>query len=47
MVTKADWFTDFIAKRHEQLIDRLDAALLWAIARCEDNKRTCSIEKKL
>jgi transposase len=47
LVIKAEWFTDFIAKSREQLIARLDQALLWAMGRRKDNQRTCSIEKKL
>lgn len=40
---KNEWFTDFIAKSQEQLIDRLDKALLWAINRKENNRKTCRI----
>jgi hypothetical protein len=40
---KAEWFTDFIAKNHEQLLARLDQALNWLIARTEDNQTTAAI----
>ena len=43
LVIKAEWFTDFIAKTPDQLIARLDQALLWALQRTESNKTTCSI----
>jgi transposase len=43
LLIKAEWFTDFIAKTPEQLLSRLDSALLWAMERDNDNKRTCSI----
>ena len=42
-VIKKEWFTDFIAKSQEQLIKRLDQALLWAIGREEENQKTCKI----
>ncbi len=47
MVIKAEWFSDFIAKSTEQLIERLDAALLWAMDRTENNKQTCNNRKNL
>jgi transposase len=43
LIMKAAWFTDFFAKTREQLIERLDKALLWIMERQTDNKRTCSI----
>jgi transposase len=43
LLIKAEWFTDFIAKNREQLIERLDQALLWVINRKEHNQQTCSI----
>lgn len=43
LVIKAHWFSDFVAKDKEQLIDRLDKALLWAINRKAENQLTCSI----
>ncbi len=45
LLLKAEWFTDFIAKNRQQLIDRLDQALLWVINRSTDNQRTCSLDK--
>jgi transposase len=43
LLTKAEWFSDFIAKTKEDLIKRLDQALLWIIGRQELNKKTCFI----
>jgi transposase len=43
LLMKAQWFADFIAKDKNQLIERLDKALLWAINRKKSNKNTCSI----
>jgi transposase len=47
LVIKAEWFTDFIAKNREALIQRLDAALLWAMNRNQRNQSTCNIRKFL
>jgi transposase len=47
LLLKAYWFTDFIAKNREQLIERIDNALLWVMARQINNQRTCSITTKL
>jgi len=47
LLIKREWFTDYYAKTREQLIDRLDQALLWAIARGEKNSKTCSIKTKI
>ena len=44
---KDEWFSDFVAKTHQALIDRLDQALLWVIKRAADNKMTCTIKTKL
>lgn len=46
LVIKQVWFSDFVAKGRKQLIDRLDAALLWAIGREEGNRKTCTIKTK-
>jgi transposase len=46
-VIKREWFTDFIAKSTDQLIERLDKALLWATDRKEQNKKTCKIATSL
>jgi len=43
LVIKAEWFTDFVAKDLQGLIERIDKALLWALARTQDNQRTCAI----
>jgi len=46
LLMKAEWFTDFIAKTRDQLINRLDAALCWLVDRQVSNKITCSNPKK-
>ena len=43
LLLKAEWFTDFVAKTHDQLVERIDQALRWAITRGERNQSTCSI----
>ena len=43
LLIKNEWFSDFIAKTPEQLLGRLDQALLWAIGRQKANKKTCAI----
>jgi transposase len=43
LLIKAEWFSDFVAQERQELIARLDKALLWAISRQEENKRTCAI----
>jgi len=47
LIIKAEWFSDFTARNHEQLIERLDRALCWAIDRKQENQKTCSIRKEL
>jgi transposase len=47
LLVKAEWFSDFIAKTREALMDRLDLALRWVIGRAEDNQRTCRIKVEL
>ena len=47
MLIKAEFFNDFIARNRDQLIERLDTALIWAMARSDKNTKTCSIRKKL
>lgn len=44
---KDKWFSDFIARKMEQLTDRLDQALLWAIGRPEGNQALTTIKTKL
>jgi transposase len=46
-VLKAEWFSDFIAKTHDELLARLDVALRWVINRTQDNQTTCAITKRL
>lgn len=43
LLIKNEWFTDFIAKDRDALIERLDQALVWAMNRQVDNKITCAI----
>lgn len=43
LLIKNRWFSDFIARTLEQLLDRLDAALLWAMDRKQGNQKTCAI----
>lgn len=47
LALKDEFFSDFIAKNKQQLITRLDEALLWAMKRQGDNKRTCTIKTAL
>lgn len=47
LLVKAEWFSDFIAKTREALMDRLDLALRWVIDRAQDNQQTCRIKVKL
>lgn len=47
LLIKAEWFSDFIAKDYDQLIERIDKALMWAINRREGNTVTCAIKKEL
>lgn len=47
LLLKAEWFSDFIAKDREQLIERLDQALNWVIQRHSENQKTCSMRKFL
>ena len=44
LLIKAEWFTDFAANRSHRLVERLDQALLWAMARQEPNETTCAIK---
>jgi transposase len=43
LVIKAHWFSDFVAKTKEQLVARLDQALIRALNRKVQNQQTCSI----
>jgi transposase len=44
LLIKNEWFSDFIARTYEALLERLDMALRWAIARTSDNQITCAIQ---
>ncbi len=43
LLIKNEWFSDFIAKDIDQLIHRLDRALIWAMKRIKDNQITCAV----
>jgi transposase len=45
LLIKAEWFTDFFAKTRQQLLERIDQALLWVMNRNGDNQKTCSLER--
>jgi hypothetical protein len=45
VAAKAEWFTDFFAKTRQQLLERIDQALLWVMNRNGDNQKTCSLER--
>jgi transposase len=47
LLIKAEWFTNWIAKSHDELIHRLDQALLWVIGRNNENRKTCAIRTEL
>jgi transposase len=47
LLLKAEWFTDFVAKTREELMDRLDVALRWLIDRSDANQHTCHIKTEL
>lgn len=45
LVIKREWFTDFVAKDRQALIDRLDKALQWAMNNTLKNRKTCAIRQ--
>ena len=45
LLIKAEWFADFFAKNRQQLLERIDRALLWVMNRNGDNQKTCSLER--
>jgi putative transposase len=45
LLIKAAWFADFFAKNRDQLLDRIDQALLRVMNRPADNQYTCSLER--
>ncbi|MBD3177981.1 MAG: hypothetical protein GF320_22635, partial [Armatimonadia bacterium] len=47
LIIKAEWFSDFVAKTKDHLIERLDQAILWAMERGQANSKTCRIKDKL
>jgi transposase len=47
LLVKAEWFSDFIAKSRQALMDRLDRALRWVIERKQQNQQTCRIKVEL
>ena len=46
LIMKAEWFSDFVAKDTDQLIDRLCQALNPVVDRKTGNKKTCAIRTK-
>ena len=47
LLMKAEWFSNFFAKNMDDLIHRLDQALLWLIGRTSQNQKTCTIQTEL
>lgn len=47
LLIKGQWFSDFVAKNREHLLQRLDQALRWVIQRADDNVLTCKIKTEL
>lgn len=47
LVIKAEWFTDFVAKTKQDLVERLDKALTWAMDRQSLNQKTCRIRPRI
>ena len=47
LLIKAEWFSDFVSKTREALMDRLDIALRWVIDRSRQNQDTCRIKLEL
>jgi hypothetical protein len=45
LLIKAEWFADFFAKTRQQLLERIDQALLWVMNRTGDNQSTCSLKR--
>lgn len=47
LILKAEWFSDFVAQDRQALIDRLDLALNWLIARTQLNKNTAAVNASI
>jgi transposase len=47
LIMKAEWFTDFVARTREELMERLDLALCWLMDRQEGNQRTCAMKTEI
>jgi len=47
LVMKGEWFSDFIAKNRDQLVDHLCKALNWVIDRKHQNQKTCAIRTEI
>jgi transposase len=47
LVMKGEWFSGFIAKNRDQLVDRLCQALNWIIDRKDQNQKTCAIRTEI
>lgn len=44
---KDEWFSDFVAKGKQHLIERVEKAMLWALGRPEQIQATCTIKTRL
>jgi transposase len=44
---KDEWFADFVAKNRQQLIDRVEQAILWAMGAPDQVRQTCTIKTRL
>lgn len=47
LLLKAEWFTGFVAKTRDELMERLDRALYWLMDRQEGSQETCAIKTEL
>ena len=47
LVMKGKWFSCFIEKERDQLVDRVCQALNWVIDRKEQNQKTCAIRTEI
>ena len=43
LLIKTRWFSDFVAKGRDHLIEHLSKALNWAMDRAQENQQTCRI----
>lgn len=45
LLIKSEWFNGYFAKNYDELVSRIDNALIWAINRKQHNQKTCAIPK--